>query len=864
MRLPAAALLASLAAAPVAGALAQPLSQSRVVDMLATAERQRALGRPYNALEWYRQAYDEERSDSLALVIADLNFELRDYRGAASYYRRALRRAPDGAYPEALYRLGLSHKAEGNYGEAIEALRELLQTVPGHELSERADLEIAGAEMALDLVEPPRIKVTNLGRGVNTTNQEYSPTLSGTGDLYYAGYGKGGLLKLEGGAPSLEVYRAAASVDGGFERGRPLPRTVNLPGANTSNVAVSLAGTELLFVRSRLDGRTEIGADIFFAAGDGDGAGWGSPVAVDAVNGDYLSKHPAFGRVYDERVMFFASDRPGGQGGMDLYYAKALGEGRFAAPVNLGPAINTPYDDVTPHFHEGVLYWSTDGRPSLGGFDVYRAAWMGDAWGPAEHMGKGFNSSLDDRYFALDVNGKRGVLASNRPPTRSVKSRTCCDDVFLLDVEPVIVNLLATALDADGQLLPGVTVDLATLADGDTTVVSTKVNPRGNRFDFELVDGETYLLTARREGYADGTQELSTVGVTEPDTVGQTLVLTAVAPPDDDPVEETVELTLNQPIRLANIYYDFDDDRILPAAEPDLDYLLGLMNDYPEMVVELGSHTDARGRDAYNEALSQRRAESAKAYVVERGIAADRIRARGYGENRILNRCVNGARCSDDEHRFNRRTEFTILEGPQTIEVKRLTRTRSLPDRGSLPRAAPARRDTLPAAPAPAPAPGEAAGGLPRGSGDGVHVPLDAEAAAALAAASRNGVVLDDMSSLYYEADVSGAPRLAFAERRVDFGTVEPGDTRTRRYAFRNVGDAPATIGIVSACSCTTLDWTRGEIPPGGEGFVEAVFDSSEKDAGELIAIDIVLDQVAPSGNGIIERVEYSFAFPGE
>ena len=848
------AALACLAAAPAI--LAQPLSASRRVDMIATADRQLALGRPYNALEWYKQAYDEERSDSLALVIADLNFELRDYRGAASYYRRALRRAPDGAYPRALYRLGLSHKAEGNYGEAKEALLELIQTAPDDPLVERAELEIAGADMALALVEPPRIKVTNAGRSVNTTNQEYSPTLSGTGDLYYAGYGKNGLLLLDGSTPRIEVYRAAGGGDD-FDRGRALEKAINRPGVHTTNVAVSQSGTEMLLVRSALDGRTELSADIYYATGDGDGAGWSEPAALESVNGDWLTKHPAFGELYGERVMLFASDRPGGQGGMDLYYAPALGDGRFGAPVNLGPEVNTPYDDVTPHFREGTLYWSTDGRPSLGGFDVYRAEWTGEGWTAPEHMGKGFNSPLDDRYFSLDVSGKRGVIASNRPPTRSVKSKTCCDDVFLLDVEPVLTQLLATVLDGDGQLLTGVQLDLLTLTDGDTTVVASKLNPRGNRFDFELVDGETYLLVGRREGYTDGLAELNTIGVTEPGERSQTLVMTEVTSPVD-PGEETVELTLNQPIRLANIYYDYDDDKILPASEPDLDYLLELMQEYPEMVVELGSHTDARGRDDYNEALSQRRAESAAAYVVERGVDAARIVARGYGENQILNQCTNGVRCTDDEHRFNRRTEFTILEGPQTIEVRKLTRTRELPDRGSLPRAAPPADTTPTTAPvAPATEP-------PSGSGDGVHVPPDDDAKAEMAAGSRNGLVLDDMSSLYYEASVDGTPRLAFGERRIDFGEVQPGDKRTYRYAFRNVGDAPATIGIVSACSCTTLDWTRGPIAPGAEGYVEAVFDSSEKEAGELIGIDVILEEEAPSGNGIIERVQYVYSFPGE
>ena len=128
-------------------------------------------------------------------------------------------------------------------------------------------------------------------------------------------------------------------------------------------------------------------------------------------------------------------------------------------------------------------------------------------------------------------------------------------------------------------------------------------------------------------------------------------------------------MTINEPIRLDNIYYDLDDDKILLDAEKDLNVLYDLLNKYPDMVIELSSHTDAQGRSSYNEGLSQRRAESAKRWLVERGVSKKRIKPVGYGETYIINHCKNGVKCSDDEHRQNRRTEFKILEGPQTIEI---------------------------------------------------------------------------------------------------------------------------------------------------------------------------------------------------
>ena len=887
-------------------ARAQPLTASTYEDMIRVAEEQVEMDRPYNALEWFEKAYAEEPTPGVAYRMGELNFELRDYRRAASNFRRAMRKAADGELVEGLYYMGVAEKMQGNYPEALEHLREFQRMAPGHELQERADLEIAGAQMAMELTDPPRIRVENAGRGVNTSNQEYSPVLAGDGNLYYAGFGKNGYVKEEGeDAASIRLYVARAPEDGGeFGKGSPLPKALNRGGYQTANVAVSADGNTMLFVRTELEGVDVVSARLYYAVKGGNDR-WGEVRPVEGFRESVKVLHPAYGELFGREVVLFASDMPGGQGGLDLYYATKRGEGQYDSPVNLGPAINTPYDEVTPFYNDGTLYFSTDGRPTLGGFDVFRSDWSGDAWSAPENMGKGFNSSLDDRYFGLDASGKRGVLASNRPPTRSVKSKTCCDDVFLLEVEPILIDLLALTIDEDGQLLPGVTVDLLELEGGDTTILARKLNPKGNRFDFQLFDDKAYAIVGRRDGYEEASLEFNTAGITETASLERTLVLLRekleqeITPGGG---EETIEITLNQPIRLANIYYDFDDDKILPDAEPDLQYILDLMEDYPEMVVELGSHTDARGNDAYNQALSQRRAESAVAWIAERGVDRARLRARGYGEEVILNRCANGVRCDDDEHRFNRRTEFKIIEGPTTIEVKKLTKTVRTPDRGALPKLSIA-QDTLPdgAELLPgggfelrrdrqrirvAPGPTDGASRQPvrppsdelillddRERGGNAAEPagevLNSEVAfervdAETVAKSRNGRVVDDLSALYYESDLTGLPVLEFDARRIDFGTVARGDKRRYRYTFRNVGDAPASIGIASACTCTTLDWTRGEIAPGGTGFVDAIFDSTEKEAGELIVIDVILDQETASGAPIIEQVQYRFALEGE
>ncbi len=827
---------------------AQPLRGSTYEALMRVGDEQLAAHRPYNALELYKEAYDKEPSGEVALKLADLNYELRDYTSAVRYYERRLRRADEGEELVAQFRLARSQKMLGEYPEAIGTFEEFLRqaklaganTDSLRGFVTRANLEIVGAKVAIEVTDPPRIAVTNAGRTVNTTNQEYSPVLAPDGSLYYATFGKNGTVFEQGDEnKDIRIYRAEGQEDGGYGKGVPLGSGINQGGVHTTNLALSPDGTEMLLVRNRLAGSDIEVSDLYYLRAGDDGS-FANAEPVTGLKGKGFVKNPAFGELFGERVIFFSSNRPGGQGGYDLYYATRRGEGDYADAVNLGQAVNTPGNEETPFFRDGVLYFSSDGLATMGGFDVFRTEWSGQNWSPPTNMGKGFNSSLDDRYFQLDATGKHGVLTSNRAPTRSVKSKTCCDDIFLLDVEPIVVALLATTLDGEGQLLPNVSIDLVELSDGDSTIIARKRNPKGNRFDFELFDDKSYVIVARREGYLDSSVELNTVGVTEAASEERTLVLER-KPEEVAPEDEMVEITINQPIRLANIYYDYDDDKILPEAEPDLNYIHELMVQYPELVIELGSHTDSRGEDSYNLDLSQRRAESARQYLLGREIAGDRVQARGYGETDILNACVNGERCSNEDHRFNRRTEFKILEGPTSIEVRKLRRTSTGEEVD--PNAAP---DTS----------GNKGGkGGPRAAG------MTTGRVDTTPTAGRPVVEpeLDELSSLSYEKEVRAVPLLQFDERRIEFGAVKKGDTREHVYRFTNVGEVPASIGIVSACECTTLNWTKGEIPPGGEGEIEAVFDSSDKDAGELIVIDIVLDQTAPSGNGIIEQVQFTF-----
>jgi len=214
------------------------------------------------------------------------------------------------------------------------------------------------------------------------------------------------------------------------------------------------------------------------------------------------------------------------------------------------------------------------------------------------------------------------------------------------------------------------------------------------------------------------------------------------------------------------------------------------MTQYPDMVIELSSHTDSRGPDPYNEDLSQRRANSAKQYLELQGVDANRIRAVGYGEKRILNKCANGVDCNEDEHRLNRRTEFTIIEGPQTIEIRKEIK--------------------------------QTPGSDGAGNDDG---------------GSAN---LDQMPPLEEPLQNQKIPVLKFIQETADLGAVQQGEKKKYIFEFNNMGEADLIIDLATACECTELDWPRDPIPPGKSGMIEVEYDSSEKEGQQEVTVDVI------------------------
>jgi peptidoglycan-associated lipoprotein len=665
---------------------AQPINRQTYGTTVKKAEEKKAEKDYYNALEQYQTAYEEKTDQDMAVQMALLNYELRDYRRAQRQFRSALRRDKKGKYEQYRFLYAKCMKMNEEYEDAIIELKKVIKNTTDPVIKELAESELSGAEFAQIAQEVTGVTITNAGRNVNSSNSEYSAFLAPGGkEMYFTSWQTNDLIVVDDENTDIytKIWRSNRS-DDGWEKPTALEGNINRPGFHTSNITISPDGNRMYFARQQLEGNVLSESKIFMA--EKNGSDWGAAKEVNGINGNFIVTHPAVGELYGKEVLFFSSNQDGGEGQFDLFYATYKGDGVYGEPVNLGPKLNTVGNEKTPYYRDGILYFSSDGHPGLGGLDIFSTVWDGSRWSKPTNMGKGYNTSLDEYYFMLDQEGYSGFLISNRPGTRSLKSKTCCYDVFNVSLKVITADLLAKVYDKETkEPLLGATVKLIDLSDNLEKQVDQKTSQGGNVFPFGLELDKIYKIEISREDYFPDTLEFHTIGLLDSKTYDENILL--------QPKEVFMTIYKEKPIQLDNIYYDFNDDKILSEAEPDLQFLLDLMKDYPEMVIELSSHTDARGDNDYNENLSQRRAESAKKWLTERGIVEERIVPKGYGEAqpktisfKLADRHdflkegdvlteefideLETEEVQETAHRINRRTEFTILEGPTSIKLE--------------------------------------------------------------------------------------------------------------------------------------------------------------------------------------------------
>ncbi len=634
-----------------------------------------------------------------------------------------------------------------------------------------------------NLVQPATVQVKN-EEAVNSKGLDFSPTFYQDGIVFIstnkeaAGIKKvtDSHLKL----PAMSILRSRREAEGGL--GKPEAFSKELSSKYHEGPVCFDRTAERVFYSSNVhkNGDATLAKDgqqkqrLYTATKSGEI--WGEPQALSFNDNQFDDCHPALGLEGDK--MIFASNRPGGQGGMDLYITFKVGDS-WSDPINLGPKVNTKGNEVFPFLHaDNTLYFTSDGHAGTGGFDLYFTQAEGSEWIAPVNMGKPFNTAGDDFGLIVDLDKKNGYYSSNGNGGQGG------DDIFSFHVDngnlddyllqndrhlDQNLDVLALVTQAENKaVLPGATVRFVNMDESniigrdslgnlislqnengkdvmkvlsmdESNASITGVTDTAGRFVGKVKPGN-YILIVSKENFQtystqvkilksgnefpvalepakdkvrwnanlfndqtnaplagatlilknDATGKLDTVRTDASGNVdyyldknakysvdiyqgGKKVGSTKMDTNNWDAKKNSGKMTMNVSagalppgtvIELPNIYYNYNDATLRPDAKKDLDLVAAILKQYPGMTVELSSHTDCRGSDAYNLDLSQRRANNVSDYLVgQKKIAAKRLQPAGYGETKPRNKCKDGVPCTEKEHARNRRTEIKVLGG---------------------------------------------------------------------------------------------------------------------------------------------------------------------------------------------------------
>jgi peptidoglycan-associated lipoprotein len=398
------------------------------------------------------------------------------------------------------------------------------------------------------------------------------------------------------------------------------------------------------------------------------GSSWVEPeklkLFADTINVGHPSLSP------DGKMLVVASDAANGFGGKDLYYFLKTDTG-WSAPYNLGTNINTKGDEVFPWLDEkGNLYYASNGLPGMGSLDIFRAVREKKGWKEPTNLEAPINSGADDfgyiieKYKPTSINDevlKAGYFSSNRAGGKG------SDDIYSFSerwVNYFVLNGLVQeksylqADNPDSELKGMKAIDKVMLVIKSDVDSITLVSNAAGIFTTPLKTETDYKLTAYKPGYFSNTGTFSTNGKRNQDST-YIYIPTAI---------ELNRIFPQKEIVIPNIYYDYNKATLRDESKLVLDSILIFFSDNKDLAIEIGSHTDSRGSDSYNEKLSQARAQSVVDYLILKGVEQSRLTAKGYGETKLTNQCANGVECTEEEHQKNRRTTFRILGSSKVIE----------------------------------------------------------------------------------------------------------------------------------------------------------------------------------------------------
>lgn len=628
---------------------------------LSEADAQFQRGEYYDASVTYKKVYNKLRKKEERPQRGEVAFKMgRCYRllnmsaRASAAFQNALRYE----YPDSTthFMLAQALHADGKYAAALRSYDKYLEFCPDDSLAINC---AEGCRTAQEIRSRGSRYVVKQAKLFNSRRADFCPMYLGADcdQIYYTSTTEKatGDKKSEiTGMKNADVFFSKKNEKGEWERPEPVEGELNTE-FDEGIVAFSPDAQTMYLTKARRELNAPTSVEIYTSTRSD--AKWSAPVKFE-ITADTLSTfgHPAVSP--DGEYLYFVSDMPGGYGGKDIWRI-SLKE-RQGSLVNLGPDINTEGNDDFPYVRsDGSLYFSSDGHPGMGGLDIFRATAVGDPadlrW-KVENMGFPINSAGDDFGITFGK-GEDGFFSSNRGDARGY------DHIYSFEYDPVRITIEGLVMDKDEEPVKNAIIRIV----GNDGSNQKEVARDDGSFSFALQRGVKYVMLAGAKGYLNQKQEFASDSTME----------------DANYWVEFILPSISKPSVVENIFYDYDKADLRPESKTALNELIAVLHDNPNVTIEMASHTDRWGSDAYNINLSERRAKSVVDYLVENGISRDRLQPHGYGKSRpktvtkriarlypqfkegdILTEEFIKTLSEEDQQaadQINRRTEFSVL-----------------------------------------------------------------------------------------------------------------------------------------------------------------------------------------------------------
>ncbi|MBL0309305.1 MAG: OmpA family protein [Bacteroidetes bacterium] len=614
-------------------------------------------------LKEFNAEKDPIKQQPKAFAVAESYRKFNDLANAEKWYQKCL---DLNGGSQALFMLAMMQKQQEKYAEAYNNFEKFQRiSSGGFEGRKQANQCREALEWKKEF---SRISVTNI-EAINSSASDYSLRPFKPNQFVFSssrdqatGSGRDGWT----GEKFSDIFVTELKA-GSFTPPTSFATTLNTD-AHESSPTFSKDFKEIYFIRCKPEDQSNQFCHLYYSAFNNEH--WNEPVRVD-VFPDTVNVYDPF-LSPDGNLLLLSSDAPGGFGGTDLYLFNKIDTG-WSAPINLGGSINTPESERFPWLDEKYnLYFSSNGLPGMGGLDIFKSARVKNSFREPINLKYPINSGADDFAFYIDKYKPdtendtilfSGYFSSSRAGGKGK------DDLYRFEERwlnlfvlrgKVLEKKYENPENPDSKVLGLKTLPKAKveLKMADERILNAAFSDTGGNFIFRLEAETDYKITAGKNGYFSNNTLITTKGKRNKDSTYINLYTQI----------ELDKIFTQKMIVIPNIYYDYDKATLRPESKLVLDSIMIFFKDNPDLTIEIGSHTDSRGSDEYNQKLSQARAQSVVDYLVEKQIPKDRLIAKGYGETAPVNQCRNGVNCTEDEHQKNRRTTFRVASAKLNLE----------------------------------------------------------------------------------------------------------------------------------------------------------------------------------------------------